>query len=305
MATGVDLFAGLGGNTTGAKQVGIDILWAANHKRMAVDFHELNHPEVQHRCQDLQQADWSLLPSHDVMLASPCCQGHTKARGKEGPYHHKSRATAWAPVDCAAYHNPELVMIENVTELLKWSLFPHWKSCWNTMGYSLSINILDAADYGIPQHRNRVFIIGTKSKSPIQINLNKVEHTPISQVIDLNAAKWSLVEKPGRAKTTLSRVANGRKSFGDTFVMPYYTSGSGLTGRSIDRPIGTVTTKDRWAVVNGDKMRMFTVEEYRQAMSFPKSTILPKRKDHAIHFLGNATCPELVSQVLETALKAA
>ena len=97
MATAIDLFAGIGGNTTGAKNAGITVLWAANHNKMVVDYHEMNHPETDHACQDLQQADWSLVPSHDIMLASPCCQGHTRPRGKEGPHHHKSRSTAWAP----------------------------------------------------------------------------------------------------------------------------------------------------------------------------------------------------------------
>ena len=102
----------------------------------------------------------------------------------------------------------------------------------------------------------------------------------------------------------MARVANGRKQFGNTFVMPYYGSGSGLTGRSIHRPIGTVTTRDRWAIVRGDEMRMFSVDEYRKAMSFEESTKLPPKKADAVHLLGNATCPGKIAPMLKTFLEA-
>ncbi|HCJ7273417.1 TPA: DNA cytosine methyltransferase [Vibrio cholerae] len=41
---GIDLFAGAGGTTTGAKAAGIDVVWAANHNPVAVEFHAKNHP---------------------------------------------------------------------------------------------------------------------------------------------------------------------------------------------------------------------------------------------------------------------
>lgn len=80
---GIELFAGAGGGTTGATMAGIEILWAANHWPEAVNYHRQNHPKTKHVCQDLQQADWSLVPSHDLLIASPSCTGHSKARGKE------------------------------------------------------------------------------------------------------------------------------------------------------------------------------------------------------------------------------
>lgn len=54
--------------------------------------------------------------------------------------------------------------------------------------------------------------------------------------------------------------------FGERFVMSYYGFGSDLTGRSLDRPIGTITTLDRWAVVDGDRMRMITANEAMSAI---------------------------------------
>lgn len=79
MFTAIDLFSGFGGWTRGGVDAGLQVLWAANHWPAAVEWHTKNNPNTHHVCQDLHQADWSKVPKHDVMLASPCCQGHTKA----------------------------------------------------------------------------------------------------------------------------------------------------------------------------------------------------------------------------------
>lgn len=69
--TAVDLFAGLGGFSEGARLAGVRVAWAANHWQAAVDTHARNHLETAHSCQDLHQADWTRVPAHDVLLASP------------------------------------------------------------------------------------------------------------------------------------------------------------------------------------------------------------------------------------------
>ncbi|CAG2144522.1 Modification methylase HhaI [Cupriavidus yeoncheonensis] len=302
----VDLFAGAGGFSTGAQMAGVEVVWAANHWPVAVETHAANHPQAIHVCQDLHQADWSQVPKHDILLASPCCQGHSKARGKaaNNPQHDASRSTAWAVVDALEYHRPEFGVVENVPEFLDWSLFPAWKIALELLGYSLAPHIIDAADHGVPQHRERMFIVLARSKSPMGLQLPKRDHVPASAVLDFECGNWSPINKPGRAAATLRRVANGRKAFGERFIAPYYKSGSGLTGRSVARPIGTITTKDRWAIVNGDRMRMVSKDEYRAFMGFPSTYALPARKDTAVHLLGNAVCPPAVRDVL-TAIKEA
>jgi DNA (cytosine-5)-methyltransferase 1 len=301
----IDLFAGAGGSSTGAMMAGCEVLWAANHWLAAVQVHKNNHPDIDHICQDLHQADWSMVPAHDLMLASPCCQGHSKARGKDRAHHDASRSTAWAIVSCAEYHKPEFIIVENTTEFLDWQLFPVWNMAMETMGYTMFPHEIDAADCGVPQNRKRIFLVGTRSKTPIQLKLKKRSHVGARNVIDFESGKWSLINKPGRAESTLARVKNGRARFGDQFVMPYYGSGSGKTGRDLDRPIGTVTTRDRWAVVDGDRMRMVSAEEYKVFMGFPKDYQLPSaNKKLTVHLIGNAVCPPVMRDLI-TELKAA
>jgi DNA (cytosine-5)-methyltransferase 1 len=303
----IDLFAGAGGFSTGAQLAGLNVVWAANHWPAAVAIHSLNHPSAAHSCQDLHQANWMDVPDHDILLASPCCQGHSKARGKANgnPQHDASRSTAWAVVSAAEHHRPAFLVIENVPEFTRWTLYPAWCAAMHALGYCLTPMIVDAADHGAPQHRERLFIIGVRAAHPIMITLEKREHVPASSFIDFGAGSWQPIDKPGRACATLRRVAAGRASFGDRFLMPYYGGGSGLTGRSLRRPVGTITTRDRWGVVDGDRTRMLTKEECRAAMGFPDTYILPARHTEAVHMLGNAVCPPAARDVIAAMLAAA
>ncbi len=304
-ATAVDLFAGAGGFTTGARAAGVKVLWCANHWQIAVDTHEQNHPDSTHLCQDLHQANWEDVPFHDMLLASPACTGHTNARGKERSHHDAARSTAWAVVSCAEAKRPEVLIIENVPEFLSWVLYPAFADALSRLGYSLSPMILDAADFGVPQHRVRLFIIATRSRHPISLHIKKRPHVHVRSIIEWERWNWSPIEKPGRSQKTLQRVANARKEFGPRFVMPYYSSGSGLTGRSLDRPIGTITTVDRWAIVDDQKMRMFQPTEYRLGMGFPADYWLPKTRSKAIHLLGNAVCPPMACDIIRETLAVA
>lgn len=285
----VDLFAGAGGFTTGLTLAGWRVLWAANHWRLAVDTHAANHPDTEHSCQDLHQVDPRTIPAHDLLAASPCCQGHSHARGKDRPEHDKSRSTAWAVVTVAEYHRPRFVLIENVPEFLDWILYPAWRAAMEALGYSLRPHVVDCADLGVPQNRVRLFLLCTLHGAAPVLELPQVEHVPASSFLRFDTGRWSPVLRPGRAVATIARWRAGRRDIGERFVMPYYGSGSGLTGRSIDRPIGAITTRDRWALVDGDRMRMATVDEYRAAMSFPDGYRIPSRpKKLGVHLLGNA-----------------
>ena len=296
----IDLFAGAGGFSTGATMAGVQVVWAANHWPAAVQVHANNHPTTQHVCQDLQQADWSQVPGHDLLLASPACQGHSRARGKERLHHDAMRSTAWAVVDAAEVHKPAAFVVENVSEFAKWVLYPAWCSAMGALGYALSPMILDAADHGVAQHRRRLFIIGTRSKHPIQLDLPRRAHLGSAQIIDFDAGRWSTVD--GHVPATISRITEGRKAHGQRFLTAYYGNESG--GRSIDRPVGTITTRDRWAVIDGDRMRMLSVDECRKAMGFPAGYQLPSRSKDAVHMLGNAVVPRVACDVIN-ALRAA
>lgn len=304
MLTAIDLFAGAGGFSTGAAAAGCNVLWAANHWPTAVEWHTANHPGTIHACQDLQQADFRDAPAHDLLLASPACQGHSPARGKEKPHHDAQRATAWAVITCAEVHRPAAVLVENVPEFTRWVLYPAWCAAMHALGYALQPMVLDLADHGVPQHRRRLFVVATRSRHPIELTLPQREHRPAADCIDFSAGNWSPINRPGRSPKTLARIAAGRRAHGDRFVAPYYGSGSGETGRSLSRPIGTLTTRARWALIDGQRMRMVRAVEGLALMGFPADYRLPANEATAWHLIGNAVGPVQATDVIN-ALKAA
>jgi len=301
--TAIDLFAGAGGFSTGAVQAGCEVVWAANHWMAAVETHAANHPNTLHLCQDLHQADWTQVPAHDLLLASPACQGHTPARGKERPHHDACRATAWAVVSALECHRPPLALIENVPAFTRWTLYPAWCAALAALGYAIAPHVVDCADLGVPQNRERVFIVLTRSKHPIELRLPRQEHVPASNIIDFNAGRWAAINRKGRAANTLARIARGREQHGDRFLTSYYGQTRG--GRSLTQPIGTITTHDRWAVIDGERMRMLTVAEARRAMTFADDYVLPANGREAMFMLGNAVPPLAALRVIEALRTAA
>ena len=280
----VDLFAGAGGFSTGAKQAGCNVVWAGNHWPEAVEIHRQNHPEAIHACQDLQQTDWRDVPAHDLLLASPACQGHSNARGKEKPHHDALRSTAWAVVTAAECHRPPVIVVENVKQFAtKWVLYPAWCAAMTALGYAISPNVIDSADHGVPQERKRLFIVLTRSKHPLELKLSRCPHVAARSVIDFDGGTWSRVAD--KVPATRARVLRGRRELGARFVMPYYGG-------------GTITTKNRWGIVDGDRMRMASREENRAFMGFDADAILPEDVTTATFMLGNAVVPKVAKDLI-------
>ncbi|MDA8232773.1 MAG: DNA cytosine methyltransferase [Magnetospirillum sp.] len=298
----IDLFAGAGGFTEGASLAGVRVVWAANHNPVAVRTHATNHPDAIHVCQDLHQADWRDVPRHDLLLASPACQGHSKARGKERPHHDSTRSTAWAVVSALEYHRSEIALVENVPDFKEWALFPAWAGALSALGYALAPYEVDAADFGVPQNRERLMMVLTRSRHPLKLKLPKMEHQPFAPLIEWDRYAWSDVA--AKVPATRERIARGRTQFGARFLAPYYGSGSGKTGRDLNRPIGTITTLDRWALIDGERMRMLQPSELRAGMGFRSDYILPADRRTAIFQLGNAVPPPMAAGMIE-AIRAA
>ncbi len=307
MINAVDLFAGAGGMTAGGTKAGLDVIFAANHNPIAVDTHKQNHPLTVHACQDLHQINWNTVPAHDFLLASPACQGHSRASGK-----HKhtlkgdmSRSTAWAVVSALEAHKAPIALIENVSDFMKWNLYPAWIYAIESLGYSIKAEILNSANFGVPQSRERLFFILSRSKNPIQPNF-ELEFEDIQTartIIDLEdeGHEWSLVSD--RVAKTQMRVSNSKKRFGEIHLDAAY--GSAKIGRSLDAPLGVVTCVNKHSLVKGDRIRPLTIKELIAAQSFDDSYIWPKSKVATKLLLGNAVPPKMAKKVIQAVLKAA
>jgi DNA (cytosine-5)-methyltransferase 1 len=296
----IDLFAGAGGWMEGAQGTGVDIVYAANHWPFAVEMSTLNHPKVRHECQDLRQADWTQLPAYDLLLASPSCQGHsTASQPKRRRYHDVMRATAWAVVDCAEVTQPRAIIVENVPSFRTWKLYDVWKEALTLIGYQLQEHVVMATDYGVAQRRERLIVVATPR--PIKLHLPKRSIEPaFAPHLEVDAGNWKHV-----ADTTdqvRARIAKGRRNCGPTFLSQHVT---GHPGVPLSEPIRTITTKDQWIFVDGDRYRPLTLRELARGMSFRDSFRWPNgaTRTDTVKALGNAIPPKMartfVAQVAE------
>lgn len=171
MTTSTHLFAGAGGDAEGFEQAGVRPVVAANHWPTAIATHQINHPDTEHRVKDLSEIDWRTFPTTDVLWASPSCVWHARAGGRRAPDADVERlradagaidrATAFAVIEAAEVHHYPVVLVENVPEFARWSLYSWWLDGLRTLGYSVEVLTLDAADYGHAQHRRRLFVAAT------------------------------------------------------------------------------------------------------------------------------------------------
>jgi DNA (cytosine-5)-methyltransferase 1 len=315
--TAIDLFAGAGGFTTGATNAGLKVIWAANHNRAAVNIHARNHPTTTHVCQDLQLANWSKVPDHDILLASPCCQGHSKSKGNTKNWHHyESRQTAWCVREAVARKRPVAAIVENVPEFQNWNEsddktrkgqdYLAWRDLMRHTGagYHYSHITIDAADLGVPQNRERLFMVFLRAdmaSRPVELVAPDYRHVPYRRIMrpDRGIA-WTRVDSLCERTKQFVTVA-GRDFKGTRFLAPYFGSTRALgQGRSVDRPLGTLTTKDRYGLVSDCHkwLRMLTIEECRDAMGFPANYLLDERKTYALKQLGNAVVPRAAEWII-------
>lgn len=298
MTTAVDLFAGAGGFTTGARLAGVRVLACGNHWRDAIDVHRLNHPDVEHICANLLELDMRRLPAHDLLLASPACQGFSEAsQPRRRPKHEADRNTCWAVVCAAEAHRPRTILIENVPALRRWTLFPVWKAAFETLGYTLREHVFDTADFGVPQERKRL-IITARLGEALDLRSPALPRRPFAPLVDDDERDgWARVaDKPAGVQLRAARAR--ARGLGDRFLLHYSRDNA---GRDLARPIGTVTTKLQWALVDRRWVRMLNREEHRRAMGFPDDYHLPAGKSLAVRMLGNAIPPGFAAEICRQA----
>lgn len=304
----VDLFGGFGGFTEAATIAGARVVYAANHWELAVRVHRMNHPHVQHECQDLRQADWSRLPPYDVLLAAPACQGQSqcgqpaRARSEDVRRRHDDmRSTAFAVIDCADVTEPRAIVVENVVDFArKWRLFPEWCAMLSKLGYHVSTHIELAADHGVPQLRRRLFIVATRK--PFRMPLRAQARPAFGPCIEWDAGDWRpIAEASADAR---ARIRHAKARCGKRCLSQHTT---GHQGVPLHEPIRTITTKDQWIVVDGDRYRPLTLREYARAMGFRDSYVWPDELARAevVMGLGNAVPPPMAADVVRAVLEAA
>jgi DNA (cytosine-5)-methyltransferase 1 len=195
-----DLFCGAGGSSTAlveaCAEAGYDVqLTAVNHWKIAIATHTANHPDATHlrkNVDELRERELSADGQLDLLIASPSCSEHSYAKGGKS-IDDQNRVSIWTVIRETERYRPKVVIVENVRNLLKYGpiepvyhrngkpklntdgtpvmrpiakrkgeLFRAWIAGMEALGYHAKWDLLNAADYGDPQTRVRLFIVFTQ-----------------------------------------------------------------------------------------------------------------------------------------------
>jgi DNA (cytosine-5)-methyltransferase 1 len=307
----LDLFCGAGGSSWGARQAGIEIVAAFDLWPLAGEVHDANFPETEFIPGRLEDHNVDALKKRlgpiDIILASPECTNHSPAKGNK-PRCERSKETAFQVVRFTAAFSPRWIVIENVINMRKWFRYSEFKSALENLGYNLHEQVLNSAHFGVPQSRRRLFILADRKHIPTKVTPPKTETKNIAKIVNLNGAyKWTPLNQPNRAKATIERAGRGFATIGrkKPFLLVYYGSDGCGGWQRLNRPLRTITTVDRFALVkpdpeHGHVMRMLQVPELQAAMGMPPNMKFETgtRRDR-IKMIGNAVCPPVMKRVVE------
>jgi DNA (cytosine-5)-methyltransferase 1 len=167
MLTVLDLFAGAGGLSLGLEESGMEVVAAAEWDGDALASYAKSHPAASLYPGDIADADFrELCGSIDVVAGGPPCQPWSD--GGKGLGHDDPRDGFPPFVKALRIIQPKAFLIENVAGLTRGTKRPHFLrllSELEDLDYKVSDQVLTAADYGVPQSRKRLFIVGVRSGS--------------------------------------------------------------------------------------------------------------------------------------------
>ena len=308
----LDLFCGAGGSSWGARQAGAEIVGGVDMWPLAVQTYQDNFGAKRGLEAQLDAASSYEVARDigdiDLLLASPECTNHTCARGSR-ERDEDSQLTAMHVLNFVSRFRPRWTVIENVIQMRSWSrygdLLESLEEIYGQEG--ISAQVLDAANFGVPQTRRRLFIFCDREASPPRLDRRTWTTVPTVQSILDPPGTWPRgpLLSDRRAAGTLERAKRGIATLGEgrPFLVVYYGSDGAGGWQPLDRPLRTMTTLDRFGLVEWDAgeptLRMLQVPELRRAMGFDDGFRLRHgTRREQIKLLGNGVCPPVMRAIV-------
>lgn len=163
----VSLFSGGGGLDLGFQSAGFRIIWAIDNNLNAVNTYKANIGN-HIICEDINKIDLKNIPRADIVIGGPPCQSFSLAGNRN--VEDDRGQLVWRYISIIEEVKPKAFLFENVTGLLSAKnekgekIIELLKNAFREIGYTVTTQVVNAADYGIPQRRKRVIIVGMKGK---------------------------------------------------------------------------------------------------------------------------------------------
>ena len=159
----IDLFAGIGGFHIALERLGHECVFASEKRINLAELYEKNFEIEVNR--DITKIEVTEIPKFDILCAGFPCQPFSKAGKQDGLLDEQNGSLFDKIVDILEYHKPKYFILENVRNLISHDNENTWfyikEQLENRLGYEIDKKIYSPHNFGIPQHRERLFIIGS------------------------------------------------------------------------------------------------------------------------------------------------
>ena len=292
----IDLFAGIGGMRLPFDELGGRCVFSSEINRFAQQTYSANFDEKPHG--DITQILPEEIPAHDLILGGFPCQPFSQAGLKKG--FEDTRGTLFFNIaGIIEHHQPAVVLLENVKGF---KTHDRGRTCrtvihtLSSLGYSVFSQVLNAKDFGVPQNRERIFIIALKG-NVTQFNFpdstrlpESVRNTCVGDILGNRVDdKYTLSDKlwAGHLRRKEEHRAKGygfgyslfdrNSAYTSTLSARYYKDGSEIL---IGQP--------------GKNPRRITPREAARLQGFPENFIIPVSDTQAYKQFGNSVAVPVI-----------
>lgn len=289
----IDLFAGIGGMRLAFESAGAVCVFSSEWDKYAQKTYEVNFGEKPFG--DITKIDENDIPKFDILLAGFPCQPFSSIGKREG-FRHKTQGTLFYDVArIIDRHKPKAFLLENVAGLLTHDdgkTFSTIISVLNDLGYAIEYKVLDASDYGVPQKRERIYIVGFNKKkvrsSDFKFPRPRSKKVGIGKFVESGRDDLSISKH--LQSVYIYKIDDGRpevispsSNFPVKTLVASYHKIQRLTGTFVkDGPTG---------------LRLLSENECKAIMGFPKSFKVPVSRTQMYRQFGNSVAVPVVKAV--------
>lgn len=319
----ISFFAGAGGLDLGFQKAGFKIPWACEYDKNIWDTYRANHPNTHLDTRSITDIKLTDLPDEvDGIIGGPPCQSWSLAGSMNGINDPRGQLF-YNYLELINLKQPKFFVAENVPGMLSKRHLDEFNKIINKFqecGYKVNYKLLNAWDYGVPQDRKRVIIVGYRNDLNLEFDFNKL--IPVEKKIVLKDVIADLPDPlPALEKNYTNGdtegISNNEYFVGDfssmfmsrnrirTWDEPSFTiqaSGRQAALHPSSNPMRKVD-KDKWEFT-GPKYRRLSVRECARIQCFPDDFIFIYDKvDTAYKMIGNAVPVKLAEVVAKQILE--